>query len=536
MDIVLTNDQKNVLKKIDEFYIDDENPALVIKGCAGVGKSKMTQYITNFLVDVKHQAVLAIAPTHKARRVLNKFLNVDRFITVPTVTVASVLGKMREHSYIGTHKYSDGSKQKMDKYDYFILDEVSMVSDTDLNSILEYICEHDKKIIMIGDDCQIPSPSQHITRNGHECYKPDSTAFDIENCCHMKEIVRQVKDSPIIKIASFIRDNMLKNFELADVLHSINTNMSDVCISFDILYDEFKKDWMNSGTSSRIIAYTNNAVKSHNKNIRKILGYNELVVSGELLTGYSNVGFPEVVIENGTDYIVYNVQKTSNYFITSFFDLNGYLISLQDVDDSSHISPNLFMIDVKHSSNNKFMKELVLLAKKVNSRYSTKDDFKKYAKLKNCAVFIEDIYEYNNVVMTETNFKQLHPLLFTKISEVINAISRQKISSELALKLEEQYGDIIEGRIIDNKTISDTETFSDSFMVVEKDIYYGYSITSHKSQGSTYENVYVDEHDFKKIANRWNYKMRCVENRTKERNQLKYVSYTRASKKLKIIV
>ena len=108
--------------------------------------------------------------------------------------------------------------------------------------------------------------------------------------------------------------------------------------------------------------------------------------------------------------------------------------------------------------------------------------------------------------------------------------------SELTKKLEDKYGDIIEGRLIDNKPFADAEVFADQYMVVEKDIYYGYSITSHKSQGSTYENVYVDEIDFKKISNKWNYKFHAIENRSKERNQLKYVAYTRASKNLKIVV
>ena len=77
--------------------------------------------------------------------------------------------------------------------------------------------------------------------------------------------------------------------------------------------------------------------------------------------------------------------------------------------------------------------------------------------------------------------------------------------------------------------------FADQYMVCEKDVYYGYA-TAHKSQGSTYENVFVDNADFNKITNRWNYRFRMIENRFRERNQLLYVAYTRASKKLKIVV
>lgn len=54
--------------------------------------------------------------------------------------------------------------------------------------------------------------------------------------------------------------------------------------------------------------------------------------------------------------------------------------------------------------------------------------------------------------------------------------------------------------------------------MIAKSIDYAYAITTHKSQGSTYENVYVLENDLD--TNR----------KPKERNQLKYVAFSRASK------
>jgi hypothetical protein len=535
MTITLTNDQEQAFQKVKEFFTDADNPAIVIKGSAGTGKTFLTKYIVDYIMDNQKMNIVAVAPTHKSKRVLDKMLNKDRFIPIPSLTVASILGKMREHSYIGSHKYTNGSTQKMDRFHCFIIDEISMVSDKDLDEIIDYVCNNDKKLILIGDSCQIPAPSQQLVRDGNVCYKPDSSAFEIVNLCELKSIVRQAADSPIICLASYIRDNIYIENDLPDILHGVGMDESEICIKHKELYSAFYKDW-KSNMDTRVIAYTNSCVRAHNTHIRKELGYKDDIVKGELLTGYSNVGWPVPVIENGTDYKVAMITPTSNYSISGYTRLVGDLVDLVDLDDSTHVSRKQFFVNVLHSSNSRYMQDLVSKAEKVNQRYSTKDDYRKYCELKNRAIFLEDVYKHDGTIMTETNLRELHPLLFTKVSEVINATRKSIVVSELTKKLESQYGEIVEARLDDNKPFADAEVFADHYMVVEKDIYYGYSITSHKSQGSTYDSVYVDEHDFKKISDKWNFRLRAVEQRHKERNQLKYVAYTRASQKLKIVI
>ena len=60
-------------------------------------------------------------------------------------------------------------------------------------------------------------------------------------------------------------------------------------------------------------------------------------------------------------------------------------------------------------------------------------------------------------------------------------------------------------------------TYKMSGDVIVKDLDYGYAITGHKSQGSTYSHVFVMEND---INDNWV---------IKERNQIKYVAMTRPS-------
>jgi hypothetical protein len=497
--------------------------------------TELTRYIVDYIHDQKITNIGAIAPTHKARRVLERILQRDRLFRIPSFTVASALGKMREHSYIGTHKYRRGSTQKMDSFGCFILDEVSMLDENDLNEILDYCCLHDKKIILIGDACQITSPSQDIECDGDICYKSTNSAFTIANRVKLSEIVRQVKDSDIILLSSTLRDRLEQDLSIPDLLEITKLETNTIVCSYQEAYADFHKEWKEQ-RSVRMIAYTNAAVRAHNLRIRDDLGYPTTTMQPyELLTGYNNVGWPVPLIENGSDYTITAITQTTSYCIERYPGLVGHLVDLEDTTDNQRISRGLFFIDVTHSKNLRFMEQLVARAELVNQRFSTKESYRHYCKLKNKAVFLENIYKWNNRIWTESELRQLQPLLFTKVNEVIDIARKTIAISELSQKLSEQYGDIIEGRLHDNKAFGDGELFADQFMVVEKDIDYGYSITAHKAQASTYDSVYVDEIDFNKIKDKWNYKLGRLEHRTREKNQLRYVAYTRASSKLRII-
>lgn len=530
--IILTESQNEAFKKIKNFLADDE-PAIVINGSAGVGKSTLMKYVVTYIVDSRLN-VVAVAPTHKAKRVLENILNKDVVYPISVTTIASLMGKVREHSYIGVKKFSEGSSEKMNDYDIFVIDEISMISDIDMDFILEYMCEQNKKVILIGDSCQIPSPSQKTVKNGTICYKPDSTAFDIMNIITLDEIVRQNKDSYIIKIATFIRDNIKTDNSIYQILGILNIPTEQVLMCRKDIYTSIKQD-IDSNLSTRIICYTNANVRDHNINIRKAYNYADLTFNkGELLTGYNNVGqFNQYIIENGGDYKIIDSKHTHCKKVLAYVNLSGDEVFIKNVDDEAQKN-NIFIIDVRHSNNSKFLQDLVELAEKVNAYKSSKEDFRKYMAHKMKVVFIEDVYKYQNKISNDIELKQLHPLLFTKVSDVIDDKTKKPILSDLSLKIDEMYPSMIENRIDDNKAFSDSECFADQYKMIEKDIYYGYAITSHKSQGSTYDSVYVDENDFEKIKDRWNHRFRCIEFKIKEKNQIKYVAYTRASKKLSI--
>jgi ATP-dependent exoDNAse (exonuclease V) alpha subunit len=103
------------------------------------------------------------------------------------------------------------------------------------------------------------------------------------------------------------------------------------------------------------------------------------------------------------------------------------------------------------------------------------------------------------------------------------------IEHDLSQKVRATYPTIIEERMADTKEISASEVLADQYQILEKDIDYGYAITAHKSQGSTYRVIFFDEHNFNQLKDGWSLKHACPINRAMERDQLKYVAMTRPS-------
>jgi GTPase SAR1 family protein len=520
----LTEDQLSAFEHLKESF--KTHSTFLLYGSAGTGKTTLTKHIAKYFSTMNYP-ICAIAPTHKAKRVIEAILNEKRLFPVPAFTVASIMGKIKEHSYIGTKNYSNPNNKKFSSFRLFILDEVSMVADQDLEFIMNYVKVHNKKLLVIGDCYQIPCPSApYIVTN--IVVKADSFIFSKEDIpkFELTEIKRQAEDSPILKLAWYVRDNILNEFTIWD------TGYTDV-FRGDEIYDKFIDLYMANPLSTKIIAYTNQAVYTHNCEVRLKLNYEAKFVVNELLTGYASTGFPELFIENGQDYVVVKIEETNNYIIDVYRNLCGHLLDLSIVNTPT-IEEDIFFIDVGAEENLEFLQELIRRSEKVNAIGSTKIDYIKYNELKNMAVFMEDVYKFNGDIFREADFKEAHVLLFTKITELIK--DNRILKSKLADKIQTEYPDILESRLTDTrKPIGDSETLADRFKCVEKDIYYGYAITAHKSQGSTYQSVVVDENDFSRIQDRVNFKYNKMERRTKEKNQLKYVSYTRAKQNLHVI-
>jgi len=537
----LTPDQELALVNIINFiYIpvkERVDVAGILHAPAGCGKTFLTKIIAD-RVNGTHR-MCGIAPTHKARKVLDNFLNKGRMLVIKTTTIASILNKMRGHSYIGTKNYVNGSSSKMNLFDLYLIDEASMITDNDIEMIINYAFQYKRKVLFIGDKFQIPNPSQkYICKNGFAT-KRDASAFELVHQFELTTNVRQHENNPIINLYTELRKSIskLREPKLVRETKISENGEQGVCFYTDSekwlnKFYELYKNWGPDKHNIRMIAYTNGCVKSNNLSIRRLFKRGPIPEVGEILMGYNNLGWPEPIIENSQDYYVAKVLPTSNHVIydnrETFTELVGNIITITEPDSIN--SNNIFMLDISNEKNKKILKQLVYLADRVNQKKSTKEHFKEYCVLKNQMVFMENIYKFNEHILGENEFKTANPLLFKSVKDIIDdgddgdrSILKNKLSTEIT----DKYGNLLTERMQDDKPVSGAERFCDKYCVIEKDIDYGACITAHKSQGSSFNTVFVDESDFDKLQDYWSFDLDCKIKAVKERNQLKYVSFTR---------
>lgn len=520
----LTDGQKTALNSINKWLSKRDDYLYVLSGNAGTGKTTITKRI---IKEARKKCIttLCVAPTHKARKVIDSIVNQSSFIYTPTCTVAGLLGKQKKLSYIGTKNYGTVSSNKIGDYELVIIDEVSMISIKDFEAICSLAESYKVKVLFIGDEAQIPSPSPIYVKKGDYIEKAQSPAFKLKNHSRLTDIIRTKGENPIIPVYDHMRKNIGTGFTVRGIKDENPGNGYFIYRSADEMISVMEQSKYLSQfrlNECKIITYTNKGVNSYNKIIRSSMDYKNIIEEGEVLMGYTNVGLPtSPLIENGADYIVEEIDYDKNRTIVSGeleFRACGHVIRLDT-------NEKLFLPDTSEEMNDPVMKRLVELAEKVNMKKSTKKDYSEYRELKDQLIFIEDLYKVNKRVMTLKEVSSEHPLLMRSTKDSI----------EDPDKVNKMYPGLIEKRMADNKELVPNERLIDIFQVLEKDLDYGYAITAHKSQGSTYKTVFIDERSFHVLQDGWSKKYKCMISRKKERDQLKYVSVTRASNEIHIL-
>lgn len=464
--IGLNDGQAAAFRGILDFIDDPTEDAVVLKGYAGTGKTFLVKRIIQYIGLTDDKCMIACgAPTNKAVKVL--FYSVgdamQGYVFEDIFNSASKLTYSTIHKLLGMkERITDNGEQiflpdalnksELSKYNYLIVDEVSMLDDKLCRDILKY-SEH-IKIIFMGDPAQIPP----VNRTDSIPFK-DGHSYNFK-MVELSEIMRQKGDNPIVKASFEIRSNLLMKQPIAKIVTDLNAEGKGI-MHLDpdldkkqireILEQRFKCDEFEENSDyMKVIAWKNATVDYVNRVVREMrYGKNpDRYIIGEKLVARKPI-FEKVESEK---------RGWQDYWRVLFTTSEELEIMSIEID-------TIYVNEMGYSM-----------------------DMKVYNLEVSCYSPTDNRYYYSRIsVVHEDSEAEYNKLLEKAKTHAIN--SKQAVNWVAFFNLQKWSADVT----------------------------YGYAITAHKSQGSTYKYVMIFENDVD------------ANNKTLERNRIKYTSYSRAT-------
>lgn len=431
-----TNDQQKAIDNIISFIAAPFNPAKYIVGLTGAGGTGKT-FITKYIIShckYSNSVIKCTSSTHKACRVFSQALDGKDVDTIQS-TFGLRLDLRLEDFDPANPQFNPMAKPKLENIKLLLVDEASMLP----SKLVTFICNEckklDIKIIFIGDNYQLAPVNEKKSIAFDRC-------FEINQ---LKEIVRQAANNPITNLLELLRYDI--EYHTYRFLEYISknigiTNYNDINEGFCICGKESFRHLINMSFNDeaykknidmyRIIAYTNACVSGWNSYIR-----NTIIQDSDknIITKNDLIMSYETIVNEFMEIVINNSEEYIINDIVNFVDdtygFKGFLVKFQLIHGGMITRP-LFIID-----------------------HRDKFTIQKY-----------------------------HKTITSLISSAKSASGGTRVSKWKAYyEFKKKY--LIAANIIDRngKTL------------YSRDIDYGFAITAHKSQGSTYDTVFIDVND-----------------------------------------
>ncbi|NBI43844.1 AAA family ATPase [[Haemophilus] felis] len=311
----LTQGQTELVERLASFMNDRTQNIFLLRGYAGTGKTFITKGLADYLSLTQRNYKLA-APTGKASKVLATKTGQDARTIHSHIYNFGDLVEYRDENNPDTYKFYTNLKTNEDASNtVYIVDEASMISDcySDgefirfgsgylLKDLLKYINidqnDHQKKVIFIGDNAQLPP----VGMNNSPALDPNYLFNKynlIINEFELTDVVRQKAESGVIKNALKIRDSLKKN-----EFNQLHFDLSTVDIQ-EIQEKDCVQCYLNTcnykiNGESIVVAYSNADVQSYNKAIRQYFFPNQdIICTGDKVMSLRNMQIDNLKVYNG---------------------------------------------------------------------------------------------------------------------------------------------------------------------------------------------------------------------------------------------
>lgn len=436
--ITFTNDQQNAVDDLIGFIgqpWSDNDYIHALCGAGGTGKTFVTKYVIQNC-RYSGSVIICAAPTHKACRVFSNAISGKTVDTIQSIFGFRLDVNIEDFDPNNPSFNPIGKIKLLEKETrLLIIDESSMLNCKLVNYINKFCKTHKIKIIYIGDSSQLPPVNEKLSR-----------AFIISTKVnYLKEVVRQGENNPISKLLDILRNDILKGkYDMLNYIckpenkSSYNENMCGytVCNKDEFNYlieDSFNnEEYTRNVDMYRIIAYTNAKVTYWNDTIRKMIIKD---ADKSIITKNDLIMSYSTIVNEFNETIINNSEEYIIHDIADYFD--------------SNFEFKCFMVRFQAIHGGNITQPL-------------------------CIIDHTDSYTYQ--------------LYCNKLNNLIND-AKSASSSTRGSKWKEYFN-------FKRKYLLATNILNSYGKIVfSRDIDYGFAITSHKSQGSTYETVFVDVND-----------------------------------------
>ena len=434
-----TNDQLKAYDELMKFIdspFDSKDYKRALIGAAGTGKTFLVRALLPNST-LSYSLIGLSAPTHKACRVLGESIHISG---IKVNTIQSDLG-LRLNFDIdkfdpNNPPFDPKGKIKIGNYKLYIVDEASMINSR-LCIFLEKTCVSNKcKIIFIGDDSQLAPVGEKY-----------SSAFRNIKSYSLKQIVRQGEDNPVSYLLELLRYdinhktykflNHIQRFkEQFNADYTKGYQVCDANTFNQTVYNNFNDEELTRNVDyAKVISYTNLNVSSWNKFIRNSIiadSDKSILTKNDLIISYVTI------VNEFNDCVIKNSEEYIINDIQNFTDsrydkngLKGFLVKFQAIHGGDITTP-LFVID--HT----------------------------------------DSY-------TVQRYVQINNSMIEAAKTARANIRNEKWKSYFAFK---------EYCLLMVNILS-----PDGKIITSRSLDYGFALTSHKSQGSTFDTALVDIND-----------------------------------------
>ncbi|AVL94958.1 putative DNA helicase [Moumouvirus australiensis] len=457
--------QEIAVQKISNFISQEKEKKFFFLGFAGTGKTwTITLKVKDLLIKNQVSNVYFCAPTHKALNVLESHImstlcekekvDLDKRINFMT------LHKLLEFKPIimaenGSKIFKSTKESKFLKNicnNLVIIDECSMIPKEMVQELDKYVDLYPIKVIFMGDVKQLPpvgEPESLIFSNIPKNYEFHVVLDDI----------MRTNSIDIKNVCNLIRNTELSNINLGLVKAHNNCKNKSFRL-YRKKEDHEKSSWFknfikefNNGQTPIILTWKNSTCDTYNTTIRQFV--HKSTILNKYMLG---------------DYLIFN-----NFYCS--VDGEGF-----------YTSDMVKIIGVKTKKKNLFDWSIILLkdAKSVINQ-GFNDIVKKISKIDN--KFKINILEVERVRsdVTDVN-KGTYNISVIDVDDIINY--------RAMLKTVKEHIEFFFKKFKSEKIVSILWDYYHKKLIEPfAEVNFGFSITSHKSQGSTYPSVYVDVQD-----------------------------------------